>query len=370
MPNLPIVLLDKTKHRDKEIISIQFEKNLNLILLFKTSLKAFWSQTNLFWYLPYTTENLNLLNYYSISNYEIDYTKIEATINKEQFHFHHIVLDQTDYKNIELFVIYLKTNRYSSSSITVYKSLVVFYLKYLKFKNNLEINSKSVANFNYDFIVVQNKSISYQNQAINALKNYFKFLKLNVEVALIERPRKEKRLPIILSSDEIKRLLENTKNIKHKTLLSLIYSAGLRISEAINLKISDIDSKRMLIHVKNAKGKKDRYTLLSEKVLVLLREYYKIYTPKNYLFEGQSSEQYSDRSAQIVLKKAAERANIIKPITLHSLRHSFATHLLENGTDIRYIQNLLGHSSPKTTMIYTHVSEVAIQKIKNPFDTL
>ena len=370
MPLLPIIRLDKINHRNQEVITIKFEKNITIIEIVKKQLKAIWSPSNLFWYLPYTNQNLAQINYLLQTNFNVDYTKLNETINNESYYFRHINLDENDYLNITNFENSLKVNRYSTSSITIYKSLVYFYLKYLKYKNITQINSQSVAQFNLDFIVNQNKSISYQNQAINALKNYFKFLKLEVEVTMIERPRREKKLPVILSSSEIKNLIENTKNIKHKTLLSLIYSAGLRISEAIDLKITDIDSKRMIIHVKNAKGKKDRYTLLSEKILLLLREYYTIYTPKKYLFEGQSSEQYSDRSAQIVLKQAALRANIKKPITLHSLRHSFATHLLENGTDIRYIQNLLGHSSPKTTMIYTHVSEVAIQKIKNPFDFL
>ena len=134
------------------------------------------------------------------------------------------------------------------------------------------------------------------------------------------------------------------------------------------MKITDIDSKRMLIHVKNAKGKKDRYTILSTKVLVLLREYYTIYKPKTYLFEGEYGKQYSSRSAQSVLQQSAKKAGITKQISLHTLRHSFATHLLESGTDLRYIQDLLGHSSPKTTMIYTHVTSTSLKKIINPFD--
>ena len=150
-----------------------------------------------------------------------------------------------------------------------------------------------------------------------------------------------------------------TNNLKHKTLLALIYSASLRISEAINLKISDIDHQRMLIHVKNAKGKKDRYTLLSMKVLKLLNENYAIYKPTTFVFEGRNNKQYSSRSAQNVLKQAVKNAGIIKKISLHTLRHSFATHLSESGTDLRYIQELLGHSSPKTTMIYTHVSSTS-----------
>nr|WP_281229047.1 tyrosine-type recombinase/integrase [Flavobacterium aquiphilum] len=141
------------------------------------------------------------------------------------------------------------------------------------------------------------------------------------------------------------------------------------MSEAINMKMTDIDSQRMLIHVKNAKGKKDRYTLLSTKVLSLLREYYAIYKPKTYLFEGQYGGQYSSRSAQNILQLAVKKAGITKQISLHTLRHSFATHLLESGTDLRYIQDLLGHSSPKTTMIYTHVSSTTLKNIINPFDT-
>lgn len=177
-----------------------------------------------------------------------------------------------------------------------------------------------------------------------------------------------------MSKEETFRLIELTNNLKHKTLLALIYSSGLRISEALNMKIIDIDSQRMLIHVKNAKGKKDRYTLLSTKVLGLLREYYAIYKPKTFLFEGKYGGQYSSssssrsRSAQTVIQQSAAKAGITKYISLHTLRHSFATHLLENGTDLRYIQDLLGHSSPKTTMIYTHVSSTSLKNIINPFD--
>ncbi|OYX22634.1 MAG: hypothetical protein B7Z06_11370 [Flavobacteriales bacterium 32-35-8] len=192
-----------------------------------------------------------------------------------------------------------------------------------------------------------------------------------MDILQIDRPRRERNLPEVLSTSDVKAIFDNTHNLKHKTLLALLYSGVLRIGEAINLRISDIDSKRMLIHIKMAKGKKDRYTLLSPSFLELLREYYKVYKPKYFLFQGQTSEQYTNSSAQQVLKNALQLAGIKgRRITLHTLRHSFATHLLESGTDLRYIQSLLGHSSPKTTMIYTHVSDHRIQKIKNPFDSL
>ena len=230
------------------------------------------------------------------------------------------------------------------------------------------IDPMLISRFNYEFIVKPGKSISYQNQAINAIKQFLQYHNISLEFGDLERPRKEKKLPVILSMEEVRRLIQCAYNIRHKALLSLIYSAGFRVGEAMRLRISDVDSERMLIHIKGAKGRKDRYTLLSKRALEILREHMRIYTPKIYIFEASGGKPYSVRSAQNVLQIAAKRAGIEKKITPHSLRHSFATHLLENGTDIRYIQNLLGHSSPKTTMIYTHVSDIAVQKIRNPFD--
>lgn len=178
-------------------------------------------------------------------------------------------------------------------------------------------------------------------------------------------------LPNVLSKDEIKLILEAHANVKHKTMLSLIYSCGLRCSELLQLKPEDIDSKRNIVLIKQAKGKKDRITPLSPKILVLLRMYYQLYKPKTYLFEGQEPGSiYSAKSLQGVLKQALEKAQIQKPVTLHWLRHSYATHLLENGTDLRYIQELLGHNSSRTTEIYTHVSTKNLQQIKSPFDDL
>lgn len=174
-----------------------------------------------------------------------------------------------------------------------------------------------------------------------------------------------------MSKEEIKLILEAHSNIKHKTMLSLIYSCGLRRSELLNLKPNDIDSKRNIVIIRQSKGKKDRITPLSPKILELLRAYYTIYKPKIFLFEGQKSGSiYSEKSLQSVLKQALQKAKINKPVTLHWLRHSYATHLLESGTDLRYIQELLGHNSSKTTEIYTHVSTKSLQQIKSPFDDL
>ncbi|MCF7888991.1 MAG: tyrosine-type recombinase/integrase [Victivallales bacterium] len=184
----------------------------------------------------------------------------------------------------------------------------------------------------------------------------------------LHRPRKENKLPKVLSKIEVKRILASSNNIKHKCILMLIYSAGLRRSELLNLKPTDIDSERMLIHINGAKGKKDRISLLSDNLLKLLRKYYKEHRPKKYLFEGQNGGKYSSTCVANILKKASLKTGIRKNVTPHMLRHSFATHLLEQGTDLRYIQELLGHERSKTTEIYTHVSKKAIDKIKNPID--
>ena len=214
-------------------------------------------------------------------------------------------------------------------------------------------------------------STSYQNQAINAIKFYYeKVMKGPRKVYYIERPRKEKLLPTVLSEEEVVKIIESIHNLKHKCLIMTCYSGGMRISEVLNLRPSDIDSKRMLITIKGAKGKKDRVTILSAKLLALLREYYKMYKPAEYLFSGYSGGKYAERSAQNIIKHACSAAGILKHVTLHTLRHSWATHLLENGTDIRYIQSLLGHSSPKTTQIYTHITTKGLDQITNPLDKM
>ena len=357
-------------HREKEILSIHFEKNFGLAQKMQHLLKANWSRSRKFWYLNYSSANkvfvLEALHDVAF----VDTSEVRLHENRSRYNMVRIVLEESDMYRVERFRKWLQTKRYSDSTVETYCSLVVFFLKYLRKKNCTALDPMVVSRFNYEFIVQPKKSISYQNQAINAIKQFFEYSGIEVEFGEIERPKREKKLPVVLSMDEVRRIIDSAYNLRHKTLLSLIYSGGFRLGEALNLKLCDIDSERMLIHIKSAKGKKDRYTLLSQKALLIMREYYRVYAPKVYLFEGPKGERYSSRSVQNVVKIAVARAGVKKHITPHSLRHSFATHLLENGTDLRYIQNLLGHNSPKTTMIYTHVSEMAVQKIRNPFDMI
>ena len=181
--------------------------------------------------------------------------------------------------------------------------------------------------------------------------------------------KKPNSLPNILTTEEVKNILDKIVNVKHKTIISTIYSCGLRISEAISLKIIDIDSSAMTVKVVNAKGNNDRYVMLSEKLLNLLREYFKECKPGKYLFEGQNGGSYSARSIQEIFNKAVKIADVRKKVTVHTLRHSFASHLLDSGTDIRFIQELLGHKHLSTTQIYTHINPLSVKKIKSPFDS-
>ena len=225
-----------------------------------------------------------------------------------------------------------------------------------------------------EYMVANGFSFAYQNQTINGANLLFsEIIKKNkiVDEISLQRPRQQHTLPNVLSKSEVKAILEAPTNIKHRAMLSLIYACGLRRSELLNLEPRDVDSKRGLLIIRQAKGRKDRIAPLSTKILEMLRDYYKMFRPERWLFEGQKKgEQYSEMSLQQVLKKSLQKVGTTKHVTLHWLRHSYATHLLEAGTDLRYIQELLGHKSSKTTEIYTHVSNKNLQKIKSPFDDL
>jgi integrase/recombinase XerD len=185
------------------------------------------------------------------------------------------------------------------------------------------------------------------------------------------RPKRAIQLPAVLSREEVAALLEQVTNTKHRALLMVIYSAGLRVGEAVRLRVEDIDGRRRTIRVRGGKGHKDRYTLLSDRALNVLRQYFKQERPATWLFPGSRRDRHlTIRSVQKIVEAASKRAGILKHVTVHTLRHSFATHLLEAGTSLRHIQELLGHNSPKTTEIYTHVSTAELQRIRSPLDDL
>jgi site-specific recombinase XerD len=265
----------------------------------------------------------------------------------------------------------LKLRRYSRSTIKAFLTHFNLFLTFLGHRPPQSVTQEEIKRYLLHLVNEKEVSGTYQNQAINAIKFYYEqVLGQPRTVYQLPRARKEKKLPAVLSEEGVTSIFEQVDNLKHRTLLFLIYSAGLRLSEAVNLQIGDIDSNHKLITIRSAKGMKDRVTVLSDSILDFMREYYRQYKPKKYLFEGADGGKYSPRSVQKVFAMAVQRAGIKKHATVHTLRHSFATHLLEHGTDLRYIQELLGHNSSKTTEIYTHVSKQSLGKIISPLDRL
>ncbi len=338
-------------HKGSKRIGVYFEKNAEFIARIKKIDGARWSQSLVAWHIPDTEEN-----------------RIRFKIIPRS----HSIPSAEGIAQIEKFKQYLRSKRYSESTITTYIEALKSFLVFYREKPITEITNEDVIIYNNEYILKNNLSASYQNQIVNAIKLFFKTIReTKIEIDKIHRPKRAKVLPNVLSKEEVKLILNAHINIKHKMMLSLIYSCGLRCGELLALKPVNIDSKRNIVLLKNAKGKKDRITPLSPKILEMLREYYTVFKPTTFLFEGQTKgQQYDSRSLQLILKQALQKTGITKPVTLHWLRHSYATHLLESGTDLRYIQDLLGHSSSKTTEIYTHVSTKSIQQIKSPFDNL
>lgn len=260
----------------------------------------------------------------------------------------------------------LKLRNYAPQTINTYLKAVE---QYNKFSGLQKPTQDSLYKF---AIQLKNKELSFSHikNSIMAVKLYSQIIvnqQLNSD--FLRGYRAERKLPDVLSIEEIKSIINCIENLKHRTIISLIYSCGLRISECINLKVKDIDSKRMLLRIDQSKGNKDRFVPLSNKMLSLLREYYKEYKPTEFIFEGQFEGYYSARSIQAILKKAISECKIKKHISVHSLRHSYATHLPEQGIDISLIQKILGHKDIKTTLLYTQISKSQLNKIKNPFES-
>ena len=339
------------KHRSENRIAVFFEKNAELVARIKQINGARWSRELVAWHVPDTQENR--LRF-----------KLPQAID--------FLPNAEGIKAIEDFKRWMRSKRYSENTQKTYGDALKSFLVFYRAKNIKEITNQDVIIYNDEYIIKNKLSASYQNQIVNAIKLYFQTIQdKRIELEKIHRPKRGHLLPNVLSKEEVKSILEAHNNIKHKTMLSLIYSCGLRCGEILALKPENIDSKRNIVLLKNSKGNKDRIVPLSPKILAMLREYYKVCKPITYLFEGQNEGRpYDPRSLQQVLKQALSKVKITKPVTLHWLRHSYATHLLESGTDLRYIQELLGHSSSKTTEIYTHVSTKSIHQIKSPFDDL
>jgi integrase/recombinase XerD len=371
---------------EKKII-LRMPKNDADIRFVNTLKYSRWNQTTFRWEIPNYKDNLELLKqHFGDRLNEIKFMQIpETSVNNSPLsagnlqpakNYMETPVKKETSEEVRLQILELRKwmehKRYSSSTISTYTEALQIFLTFIQPKKADEVEPADMVTFVNEYVIANNLSYSYQNQFINGAKLFFReVIKSTLDVEKFERPRRQHKLPNVLSKDEIAAILRAHTNMKHRTMLSLIYACGLRRSELINLKPTQIDSKRHLLIIVNAKGKKDRVVPISDKVIGMLQEYYKMYRPKVWLFEGQSQgEQYSEKSLQSVLKQALGKTGIKKPVSLHWLRHSYATHLMDSGTDTRYIQEILGHKSSKTTEIYTHVSTKSLQNIKSPFDDL
>ena len=361
------LLLIKTNNGRLKVL---FGYNKTITNAIKTMPLKQWDAKNKWWTIPYTEELFEQLKdlgkkmqmQVTIKEEEQLSSKVSRISSKTASNFR---------KCPEIMRLKLKELRYSEHTIKTYCTVFEEFINYYRDYDLMAIDEKMIVSFIQYLVNERMISIAYQNQMINAIKFYYeKVLGGARQIYLIDRPKLEKTLPTVLSTSEVASIIKSVDNIKHKTMLMLTYSSGLRISELLNMKVGDIDSKRKHIKIEQGKGRKDRFSVLSEKVLPMLREYYNEYKPNYYLFEGPDGKQYSSTSVNMILRAAVIKAGISKRVTMHTLRHSFATHLLEQGTDIRYIQSLLGHEDPRTTQIYTHITTKGFDQIKSPLDTL
>jgi integrase/recombinase XerD len=339
----------------KDELIVEFEYSPVRISKIKSIKGHIWNSDKKIWTIPFTVENLNRLKgLFKDEQKNIDF---EDNVQSENL--------------IKKMEDEIKLRGYSFKTKKSYISQIKRFSNFIN-KNLDEITAEDIRRYTLFLLENQKVSNSYTNQSISSIKFLCnEVLKQNKIINLMARPKKENKLPNVLSFKEVTKILSALKNEKHKTILFLIYSAGLRVGEVVRLKAQDIDSERMLIHVVQGKGQKDRYTVLSEIALEQLRKYYKLYKPDNWLFPGQDEEEYiTERTVQRVFENACRLAKITKKVSVHSLRHSFATHLLEGGIDLRYIQELLGHASSKTTEIYTHVTQKNLANIQSPLDKM
>jgi site-specific recombinase XerD len=250
--------------------------------------------------------------------------------------------------------------------------IVFFIADFIEFHNNKlpeNLSNKDVEAFIESVFIKRQYSVSTQRQFISAIKQFTAFYpETAISDLMLERPKKSKILPTVLSQEEMIRLIQCTKNLKHRAILAMIYSAGLRIGELLNLKLKDIQVHRMQLFVQQGKGRKDRYVSLASSFMPLLQNYLMTYEPRVYFVEGEEGRPYSASSVRKFLSRSVKAAKIDRRVTPHTLRHSYATHLLESGVGLRHIQELLGHAKPETTMIYTHVARRDLLEIKSPLD--
>ena len=380
-------------HKDKAVIFIHFERNQELNQRVQKLVGVKWSNSKKAWYVldsEFYRDKFRIISKIFVEKElpsevkfveNVSFQKRNSTLFREKMPSvpkepvgKEVLsnLQAINYMALQRYVETLQLKAYSQSTILTYRNEFAQLLFVLKNKNVDDLDADRLRDYFLYCTNILKLSEHTLHSRINAVKFYFeKVLGRERFFFDIPRPKKPYQLPNVLAISQIELLFSKLENLKHKTMIFLAYSAGLRVSEVVGLRVKDIHSARMVINIKGAKGKKDRMVILSQGILELLRRYYASYRPKEWLFEGQDKEEsYSTRSLQMVFHRAKSEARIIQDVTFHSLRHSYATHLHERGTDIRLIQELLGHNDIKTTLRYTHVSTRRVENVISPFDNL
>jgi len=357
------ITLSRMSHRGKNCIKITFKFDNEIKDYVKSFKGVKWSKTQRsFYIIEHSLDTKNdLINYLKKKNYSLNYDSLKRRPK---------ILTKDKKEVVALYKKYLYGLRLSESTVHTYSTFVFEFLFFIDEKELEALTNEDVRLFIEEMVLKKRYSISSHRQLISALKHFaFFYPKCEVDPEALIRPSKSNYLPTVLSKEEVIDLLRVTRNLKHRAILAMLYSAGLRISELINLEWKDIDIDRRQIFIRSAKFRKDRVVILAESFLPLLQNYFMSYQPVRYFAEGmKEGSKYSDTSVRQFLRRSCKRAKIIKRVTPHTLRHSYATHMLENGIAIRHIQDLLGHNSPNTTMIYTHVTRKDLLQIRSPLD--
>jgi integrase/recombinase XerD len=384
------VIVERVIHKGVNRVALRFPYDTGLISVVKGFPDARWSQQMGCWHIADSTDVITLLEKTFYGKAYIDYSALKPNLAEKIRSKREEEQRQKDEKlrgnidadlaplsdkgkaDLEKYRRWMESHRYPETTIRTYTGMVTTYLRFISPKEASECTSGDLIRLVDEYILPEGLSYSYQNQMVSAVKKFYgKIYRSVIDPGDFTRPRPQHRLPNVLSKEEVKRVLDAPVNEKHRVMLSLIYACGLRRSELIELVPGDLERDRKLLRIRQSKGFKDRVVPISEKVIQMIDLYITHFRPEKYLFEGQyRGDRYSASSLDKVFKEAVKRAGLRREVTLHGLRHSYATHLLESGTDLRYIQELLGHKSSRTTEIYTHVTTKSIQKIRSPFDDL
>jgi site-specific recombinase XerD len=377
------VILSKLHHNNDNQIAIGFDDKEITKAIVKAIEGIKWSQTHETYYVLYSKNTIHtLFNYFRSKSYFVDYSQFKKPIRNTYQPVKKIkpnlnmadmfkVLPITYKELLKDYAGFLRGKRLSESTVRSYGYFVLRFMNFYKPKAIKAIKKKDIDYFFEIVLAGENFSISSHRQCVSALKYFIEYCDLpSLEPDDLKRPKKSKKLPIVLSKEEIIDLIQVTKNLKHRAIIGLLYSCGLRIGELLDLKISALDFDRNLLRVNEGKGRKDRSVVMSEVLKPLIFNYLNTYKPNIFIIEGRDGGPYSATSVRQFLKKSCGYAGIKKQVTPHVLRHSYATHLMENGVDLRHIQLLLGHAKPETTMIYTHVAHRDLMQISSPLDTI